>query len=954
MSQPLSRLRGWGLLGLGLVLALTPLPAAQADQYRPSLTDETAAGLYVVTLAAAPSAVEAATRQRPGRRFDRTSAKVTRSRERLLGRQDDLLRQVGDPEVLYRFTTATNGFAAVLDPGQVSRLRSMPQVVLVERSITRTTDSDATGLLGLPGAGGVWAGQGGGERAGRGIVIGLVDTGIWPENPSFAGLPQRVPGRSRDLPGFHGACAEGEQWERDDCNDKIVSARWFAEGFGAEARPGAIASQEYLSARDSTGHGSHAASTAAGARGVRVTMAGQAFGRSAGMAPGARLAIYKACWTAPDPDDDGCTTADLVAAVDQAVADGVDVLGFSAAGQDDPTDSLGRAFLGATSAGVVVSASAGTRGPGPGTVGSTSPWVTTVAASTHRTRQGAVVLGDGRSLVGAMSAQTSVPPTPAVLAADAPAPGASGVRARACASGSLDTARVRDRIVVCERGLVARVEKSAAVAQADGRAMVLVNSRPDTVDADVHSVPTVHLDRADGVTLLRYLRESAGSAALSLDAHAAHRVPVPAVASYSGRGPSAETDLLKPDLAAPGVGVLGATSPTADAGRLWDLLSGTSVSSAHVAGLAALLRASHPVWSASRVKSAMMTTATRLADDAGPWAVGAGQVDPRAFTDPGLSFDVRPEQWRDYAAGRLPARDLNLPSVAVGRLVGSTSVLRRLTNVSGRRETYVASSRGLDGVRVRVRPERFTLRSGQSRRVRIRLVAEAASPSSSTGRLVWSGSRHQVTVPVAVTSVPVAAPAEITGTGERGRTRVTARTGSGAPPRVRSTGLVAAEETDVVLGTGGVDAGPSSPGGAGPGADLDVPAGTVALRIQVDAPSGDDADLYLYRGDALVDSATGPGSTARITVPSPTPGRYTVQARASGSPDGSSRAGRLSTWVVPAVGDLPVEVAAPRSGPPTGRRFSFSVAWSAATRDRSWLGVLTYGDTDERTLLTVG
>ncbi len=248
-------------------------------------------------------------------------------------------------------------------------------------------------LLGLDGPGGVWARHGGPARAGRGVVVGVVDTGIWPENPSFTGLPQRTPGTARALPGFHGACARAQDWSASDCTDKVVSARWFVSGFGEEN----LASTEYLSARDGTGHGSHVASVAAGDHGVRVQVDGQRFGTTSGMAPAARLAVYKACWTAPDPDDDGCSTADTVAAVDRAVADGVDVLSYSVSAREpahDPDDSVERAFLGAASAGVFVATSAGNGGRA-GTVAAHRPLGHHGRAPAPTTTfQGAVRLGD--------------------------------------------------------------------------------------------------------------------------------------------------------------------------------------------------------------------------------------------------------------------------------------------------------------------------------------------------------------------------------------------------------------------------------------------------------------------------------------------------------------------------------------------------------------------------------
>jgi len=299
-----------------------------------------------------------ATRPADGARFDRTRPAVKAYTRWLLHRQDRVLERVGRPQVLYRYTTAIDGFAATLTGRQVERLRGSAGVLRVERSTKQhiarppeppAADRRSRPLLGLTGSRGAWAQHGGPSRAGRGVVVGVVDSGIWPENPSFSAA-----GPDSPLPRFHGACQTGERWGPGSCTAKIVSARWFVRGFGEEN----VANAEFLSPRDGTGHGSHVASTAAGQDGVRVRIDGQRFGTTSGMAPAARLAVYKACWTSPEPVHDGCTSADTVAAVDRAVADGVDVLNYSVSGSQVLDDSVGRAFLGAATAGVFLATSA--------------------------------------------------------------------------------------------------------------------------------------------------------------------------------------------------------------------------------------------------------------------------------------------------------------------------------------------------------------------------------------------------------------------------------------------------------------------------------------------------------------------------------------------------------------------------------------------------------------------
>ena len=248
-----------------VLLGLASGPVVKADDTVPDPFRATAPGVYVVTLAAPPAAQHTGTRAADEARFDRTRPQVASSVDRLTAAQEEVLHTVGDPAVLYRYTTALNGFAATLTSDQVTRLRTTPGVELVERStkqhldrapaalrVTPAVGSSSRSLLGLDGPGGVWTAHGGPENAGRNVVIGVVDTGIWPDNPSFNGLPQRTPGTAGHLPGFHGACDEAQEWTAEDCNDKVVSARWFVKGFGEEN----VATAEYLSPRDGTGHGS--------------------------------------------------------------------------------------------------------------------------------------------------------------------------------------------------------------------------------------------------------------------------------------------------------------------------------------------------------------------------------------------------------------------------------------------------------------------------------------------------------------------------------------------------------------------------------------------------------------------------------------------------------------------------------------------------------------------------
>ena len=926
------------------VLGTAIAPTALAEHPEPAggPTRATEPGLYLVTLTGHGTASHPRTRPAPGRRFDRDRAAVRELAARLEDRQDRVLSSVGDPTVLHRWTTALDGFAARLDPVQVKALRVDDRVALVERSTVQRPASDAVVPLGLDRP---WRELGGASDAGDGVVVGVVDSGIWPDNAAFAGLPQQEAGRSEDLPGFQGACREAERWSTGDCNDKVVSARWFVAGFGA----GRIATHELLSPRDVTGHGSHTASTVAGAADVAVQIGSQRFGTSAGVAPGARLAVYKACWAAPDPADDGCATADTVTAVDRAVSDGVDVLSYAVTGSGNPRDTLSRAFLGATQAGVFVAAAAGNDGPGHATVDHTAPWVTTVGAATHRTYAGSVRLEDGTVLEGAMVSDRRVEDARLVHGRDLAAAGASPETAARCETGSLDASRADGVVVVCDRGVVPRVDKSAAVAAAGGAGMVLLNTVPDSVEADVHAVPSVHLALGEAQQLMAMMRENDGLRA-TLRPDDDRGPGEPRLSPDSARGPVPAAEVLKPDLVAPGSSVLGAVAPTPTDGALWDLRSGTSVGAAHVAGLAALVVGRHGTWDPSRIRSALTTTADPMAGTGGPLAEGAGHVDAGELLDPGLVLETRGSTYRRFLDGELDGRHLNVPSVVVEDLVGGTTLTRRVTNVSGRPATYTAQVRGLDGFAVSVRPQTLRLSPGQTRRVRITVRAtDAASVRQHvTGALTLTGLRHEVRLPVVLRAAAVRAPGLVQADVDRGAVTVRGRSGTGRSVRPEVVGLAGAAPTGLSLRP--------TPFGDGDtfGTDVSVPSGAEAARFEVRSHNlADDLDLRVLRDEEVVAEANGPASSAVVTLVDPAAGDYRVEVRAARAGNGAVATGELTTWVVGAGGAGTLELDTRRPGG-RGAGFRYDVRWPELDATRRWLGVVRYPGSDELTLLRIG
>lgn len=641
----------------------------------------------------------------------------------LLARQDAVLGAIGVGEPTYRWTTALNGFAARLTDAQLAALDRQPGVAAVEadtvRPLAGRTTAAAIGTSAAPRL-----------RGGAGVVVGVVDSGLAPESPAFAA----VPGLGAAPTDFAGACQAGVGWTDDDCTRKIVGARWFVEGFGADR----VRSSESLSPRDVLGHGTQVSSVAAGNAGVSVRVEGRDAGQFGGVAPQARIATYKACWGAPDPAGDGCSTADVVSAVDAAVGDGVDVLTLALAGGEG-VDVLQRALLGAAEADVVVVGASGNSGA-DAYAAHPAPWVTTVGSAVGRMARGRVALPDGRSWTG--GGRPGAVAGRAVLARRAATPGATRRAAAQCRPGALDPRAVADRVVVCERGGIGRIDKSDEVDRAGGRAMVLVNRRPGAVSADLHAVPTVHLPAAAGRALTRWVTDHPrGRLRLSgVDASPG----TPRTARWSASGdPRAAT--VKPDAVADGDAVLGAL-PDAT-GRGWGVFSGSSAAAAHAAGLAALVVADHRDFSAAAVRS-LVTTSARPVRGSTVLEQGAGAL-PRQASRAHLVLDVDPAAWRralrSHTLGRLNTSSVLLASE-------QRRAVRTVTNVGTRAEYFSVTAQGFTSHRVRVQPLAVRLAPGESADFVLTVSGPSAPAALDDGYLVWLGARGGVTrVPVALT-----------------------------------------------------------------------------------------------------------------------------------------------------------------------------------------------------------
>ncbi len=558
-------------------------------------------------------------------------------------------------EPLFVYETTSNGVALELTQAEARALAAVPGVAAVEPDFVRKPATDA-GPQWIH-ADTIWnAATAAGGNRGEGIVVGIVDTGINSRHPAFddsgTGFSIANPRGVK-----YGKCIEASPPSTLRCNNKLIGVYDFTTG---------TKDSETNDGNDAAGHGTHVSATAAGVP-LRRNFSGIAYDLS-GVAPRANLMSYKAC-----EDESGCQGSWLLAAINQAVTDGVDVLNYSLGGSaydpwlDAMTSSDMLNLLAAREAGVVVVAAAGNDGPNPGTVGAPSiaPWVISVAAVSHdRAQVNTLTLSGGNT----------APPGGGVLKGASATTVASGTRpivhagnhgSALCAAGndvnalppststmppSWSAGTFSGQIVVCDRGTYARVIKGLNVKNAGGGGMVLVNqaAEGEGLYSDAHQLPATHLGLADGTALKQWLASGSGHQA-SIGVSSLGRLAAfgDILAGFSGRGPTIG-NWLKPNLAAPGVDILAATAGSTSS---FAYMSGTSMATPHVTGAVALLLKAHPGWGPAEVESALQTTArpsVRLPDAVTPAGIfdqGAGTVDLARATKAALKFPVNTNQF---------------------------------------------------------------------------------------------------------------------------------------------------------------------------------------------------------------------------------------------------------------------------------------------------------------------
>jgi subtilisin family serine protease len=628
-----------------------------------------------------------------------------------------------------RLDTVFGGVAARVPAKAVESILKIDGVVAVQYDTLRQPLTDSS--PGFIGASAVYDKLATTANAGQGIIFGDLDTGVWPEHPSFedqGNLPAPPgPARTCDF-GDNPLTPASDPFE---CNHKLIGGQAFLSTYLSD--PDRAADETFTTARDSNGHGTHTTSTVAGDVLETAPIFGVERGPVHGIAPGAWVISYKVLGA------QGGFTSDITAAIGQAIYDGVDVINFSISGGSNPfTDAAELAFLDAYQAGVVTAASAGNSGPGAGTTDHVSPWVITVGASTQiRQFTSHLTVTDGVSTfqVDGASLTQGAGPFPVVLSSAAPysnnlcdAPAAPGT--------------FTGKIVACQRGVNARVDKGYNVLQGDAEGMILYNASLADVETDNHWLPAIHL--ANGTAFKAFVIAHPGSTA-TFTAGAKTSGTGDVMAAFSSRGPGGL--FIKPDVTAPGVQILAGHTPVPESitegppGEYFQAIAGTSMSAPHVAGAAILVRAVHPFWTPGQVKSALMTSAktTVVKEDtttpADPFDMGAGRIDIAAAVAAPLTFDETAAHYFDTGNDPLYAIDLNLPSVNAPVMPGRVTTTRVAVNSSARTQTYTVATTSPANSAITVSPTQFTLGPGKAIKLAITISSSSGSGVQRFGQI---------------------------------------------------------------------------------------------------------------------------------------------------------------------------------------------------------------------------
>lgn len=597
---------------------------------------------------------------------------------------------IPDAEVTQSYEYVIGGVAAIVPSDELTRIAKMEGVSAIYLDELNQLDTEASPAF--IGADDLWDDLGGQSVAGESIIVANIDTGIWPEHPSVAdpgplGGVYPAPPAHWNGTGTGAGCDFGNvAFNASDapftCNNKLLGAYNFTTTYTAVI---GLLPTEYDSARDSNGHGTHTLTTAAGNGGVAAPIFGIDRGPVSGIAPRARVVAYKGCGT------QGCFSSDTSAAIQQAVADGVDVVNYSISGGSSPySDVVSLAMLDAYNAGTLVVPSAGNSGPGADTVAHREPWTLTVGASTTdrhfiSTIDLTAANSDTLQLTGASLTAGITTDTPVIFAPG----GASDLCLTPFAPGTFS-----GEIVICKRGLIARVAKSFNVAAGGAGGLLLYNPVQQGLATDNHFIPSVHLEADQGANLVSFM-DSHVSVTGTFTQGEPTTVQGDKMAAFSSRGGPGQTlGISKPDVTAPGVQILAGNTPLPEdqngglPGQLFQSIQGTSMSAPHATGATALVKAAHPDWTPGEIKSALMMSALTLgvtkedgSTPADPFDYGSGRILPADAAQVGLTIS---ETGANFLALQDRLWDANYPSLYVPVFAGAITVQRTATNMTNR------------------------------------------------------------------------------------------------------------------------------------------------------------------------------------------------------------------------------------------------------------------------------
>ncbi|PKU63634.1 Subtilisin-like protease SDD1 [Dendrobium catenatum] len=685
----------------------------------------------------------------------------------------------GEPRLVYSYRHVLSGFAARLTPGELEAVKSKPGFLYAQRDRRYQLATTYTPKYLSLTTYNAW----GSSMMGQGIIIGVIDSGIKPTHPSFkdTNMPPKPP-----ITKWKGNCS----YAGFPCNNKIIGAKGFYKG-------------SHPSPKDTEGHGTHVAGTAAGNFVKDANILGMAKGDpSSGMAPMAYLSIYKVCFPKVR-----CGRVDTYAAIDQAIKDGVDIISMSIGGFHNDTlyeDVISRGSMAAIQHGIIPVAAAGNDGPMSVTLSHSAPWVLTVGASTTDRRIASTVeLGDGRTFLGESAYQPNH--WNSTKKWELEYLGKNGdVNASYCLPNELAKFNLRGKIVICEISIVTDEIRGKAAYQVGAEGMIVINepSQGHTTLSPAHVLPASNIDHPARLEILDYYYNNQPNAFASIRFNGTQFgfTPSPTVASFSSRGPSRMNGgIIKPDVLAPGVNILAAwprdvgPHPNPLATHTFTFESGTSMATPHVSGIAALVRSKHLGWTPAEIISAIVTTSNDswtdagdlIVDDilyktAGIYATGAGQVNPIRAVDPGLVFGLTLNDYIGYLCGLgyndkevtitigkqtscngvkyLTASELNYPSIAINltRSTMSQTVSRTVKNVGDANEDYSAKITEPVGVAIYLSTYKLKFtRLNQEESYNINFVLKGAYPSQGSdmirrGKIVWDSGKHVVTTPIAV------------------------------------------------------------------------------------------------------------------------------------------------------------------------------------------------------------